>query len=972
MDTFTGRPGELRRLRAAAERARAGTGAVVLVRGAPGIGKTALVRRFLSGLRDFTVLTTTATPMTSEAAFDCLSRLLRPAVVPAQGRRTPGDAGAAASTPPPPAAPHTLRRLVDSPAAGPLALFVDDAQWADGPSLCALVEAAHEGGRLCVVLAARRTRSWDEETLRALHTGHPVATIDLTELDDGAAADLVAKTLGGTADRTLTRQLLRHSGRHPLYLSGLLGSPHAVNPPERSWTPTLPATVVQRQLRGLPLASAEALNALAVLGGSASVPTLGRVLGVPDHATALDPLVDEELITRTYGPVPTVAIRHSAFRDALYAALPSARRHLLHRAAAGAVDRRQSLTHRVATAGTLDRGLAADLLRVVEEEVAEGRLLPAARLLSSAAQLPCTDGHFSGHLLFGAVRLLFWAGADTEAAHHADAVAACGPCPWRDEALGLTEFASGRLNSARRLLDRAHQSLRTGHPGQSAVVLAEVAMVHAILGQGEAAASRAGQALSLLRRNETTATTADGARDGAANRAADATAAANTTRATPRADNPTDNRTDNRTDGHAEDRAAAPTPCGAPDIVVPPGTDRSAEALIAYGAALQHGAHSGLARLADLPEEADGIGEDDVACLTVRGILRLADGRTAAATTDLTMALVRGRTGGARLFGVGAALHLAMCRLLNGDWDRAIDGIEAALDDEQGRRFDMAALWSLRSVLEAFRGNEAAAEACLTQTQELATHLDFAGPLYNTAMARAMGARARGDHRGVVTALQSVAELSDHSERVRVVATGWLPFLAESLIVCGLADLARTALDALRAVTGAANPLPAVADAWLRGRLAEAAGDREDAARRYEEAVRALPPGRDIPLLRALVDTAYGRVAAGLGRTGLAEERFAAAEAVFTRLGARPFLTEFRAERRAALPAPGRVEELELLTPRERQVSHLVGLGHTNQEIADELTLSVKTVEYHLRSIFGKTGVHNRRELRRRIRAVDE
>ncbi|MFD8838599.1 helix-turn-helix domain-containing protein [Streptomyces griseofuscus] len=48
-------------------------------------------------------------------------------------------------------------------------------------------------------------------------------------------------------------------------------------------------------------------------------------------------------------------------------------------------------------------------------------------------------------------------------------------------------------------------------------------------------------------------------------------------------------------------------------------------------------------------------------------------------------------------------------------------------------------------------------------------------------------------------------------------------------------------------------------------------------------------------------------------------------------------------------------------------MARLVGLGCTNREIADELTLSVKTIEYHLRSVFVKLGMRSRRELRRRV-----
>jgi pimeloyl-ACP methyl ester carboxylesterase/DNA-binding CsgD family transcriptional regulator len=50
------------------------------------------------------------------------------------------------------------------------------------------------------------------------------------------------------------------------------------------------------------------------------------------------------------------------------------------------------------------------------------------------------------------------------------------------------------------------------------------------------------------------------------------------------------------------------------------------------------------------------------------------------------------------------------------------------------------------------------------------------------------------------------------------------------------------------------------------------------------------------------------------------------------------------------------------LTPRQLEVLHLVANGRTNREIADELVLSVRTVERHLEDAYGKLGARNRFE----------
>ena len=53
------------------------------------------------------------------------------------------------------------------------------------------------------------------------------------------------------------------------------------------------------------------------------------------------------------------------------------------------------------------------------------------------------------------------------------------------------------------------------------------------------------------------------------------------------------------------------------------------------------------------------------------------------------------------------------------------------------------------------------------------------------------------------------------------------------------------------------------------------------------------------------------------------------------------------------------------LTPREREVAGLVAQALSNREVARTLTLSERTVESHVRSILGKTGLTTRTELTR-------
>ena len=69
--------------------------------------------------------------------------------------------------------------------------------------------------------------------------------------------------------------------------------------------------------------------------------------------------------------------------------------------------------------------------------------------------------------------------------------------------------------------------------------------------------------------------------------------------------------------------------------------------------------------------------------------------------------------------------------------------------------------------------------------------------------------------------------------------------------------------------------------------------------------------------------------------------------------------TSLLAELGTAAPAPSP------LTPREREVVELVARGLSNREVADQLVLSERTVESHVRNMLTKTGLRSRTELTR-------
>ena len=90
--------------------------------------------------------------------------------------------------------------------------------------------------------------------------------------------------------------------------------------------------------------------------------------------------------------------------------------------------------------------------------------------------------------------------------------------------------------------------------------------------------------------------------------------------------------------------------------------------------------------------------------------------------------------------------------------------------------------------------------------------------------------------------------------------------------------------------------------------------------------------------------------------------RVSAGDAVFSpRLAG--FVLDAFADRPGAAPISD--PELDLLTPRERDVLRLLARGYAYKEIASELFISVKTVETHVSSVLRKTQMSNRYELSR-------
>ena len=242
--------------------------------------------------------------------------------------------------------------------------------------------------------------------------------------------------------------------------------------------------------------------------------------------------------------------------------------------------------------------------------------------------------------------------------------------------------------------------------------------------------------------------------------------------------------------------------------------------------------------------------------------------------------------------------------------------------------------------------------------------MDYGQERVYAGMARALVCQAAGDYLGMADALGAWQQDSALDGRSRVYAVLWRPLLAEGLVGSGQLDQAAAVLAQLRADSGRVSYLtPALA--WLEGWLAEQRGHPEQASQIYQRGQDDSNIGSPVYDARLLL--AHGRLLRRTGQRRLAVDRLRRASEVYQALRAAPFIARTEEELAACrLPgSPARKQSVLTLTSRETEVAHLVGKGLSNPEIAAELFVGRKAVEYHLGNIYAKCGLQGRQELRR-------
>ncbi len=303
-----------------------------------------------------------------------------------------------------------------------------------------------------------------------------------------------------------------------------------------------------------------------------------------------------------------------------------------------------------------------------------------------------------------------------------------------------------------------------------------------------------------------------------------------------------------------------------------------------------------------------------------------------------------------------------------GEWSRASSVCHELIESER-------AAWvaeGLLGAIQAFQGKHASARRLLTSSRAVASSVGHYNMVMDTTASLAHVAAAEGADDEATELCRSLLSRWEQSEDHHYAVWGlrWAAgFFARSGDRDGVHSCA-TALTRMAADGGHADALAALAQAI--GELAMLDGETATAAEQLSRAVE-LHGGLGIPFERAQVELRAGVAVADAVDREKGIDLICQSYRTAKKLGAQPLATE-AASAVAALGDSvaarlGRRSAAEIaeapLTRRELEVLGHVSVGRTNREIAQELFLSHRTVDMHVRNILRKL------ECRSRIEAVN-
>ncbi|HEX3979479.1 MAG TPA: AAA family ATPase [Solirubrobacteraceae bacterium] len=887
------------------EGARAGQSGLLVLRGDPGIGKTALLEYAIgsSSSSPMRVLRAGGVEAEMELPFAALHQLCAPLLDRLDGLPGPQrDALAKTFGLSVGAAPDrffvglaVLGLLSEAAEARPLLCVIDDAQWLDRASAQALAFVARRmlAEPVVILVATREPRD--------LLAGLPELVLE--GLGDADARALLASVIPGRLDERVADELLAETRGNPL---ALLELPRGLSTTQLAGGFGLPAALslsgrieesFQQRLEALP----EDTQRLLLVAAAEPTGDPGLLwhaierLGIT--AAALEPAESAGLIEID----GRVRFRHPLVRSAIYRAATADQRRRVHRALAEATDVRvdpdRRAWHLAEAAARPDEDVAAELQRAAGRAQARGGLAAAAAFLERAAMLTAEPQRHRERAL-AAAQAKYEAGAldDALALLSTTETGAAEDLRGRVALLrAQIVFASRRGSDAPPLLLRAARELES----------VDASLARATYLEAFSAALFAGRL----------------AHGGGVVEIAEAV----------RAGSP------------------SPQPARPSDRLMHGLTTRFTKGYSA-GAPLLKQALSAFRRDAVLPPEearwlwfacwaAADLWDDETWDLLSARQLELV--RAAGALTALPFALT-----------ARSAVHL-----VRGDVHAAasqVDEIQTVSEATGIATPPYGPLW-----LAGLRGDEAELSR-LTETavgEAIARGEGFA--VADAELVRAMLYNGLGRYEATLSVFGPDGERSyDINTPPRAVAE-----VIEAAVRCEERQLARRLLDGL-AEMAQASGTDWVVGVEARSRALVSEGDSADAL--YAEAIERLAHTR-VRLELARAHLLYGEWLRRERRRLDARTQLRTALEMFTAMGVEAFTARAEGELRATGARVGArtVATRAPLTTQETQVARLARDGLSNTEIGARLFISQHTVAYHLRKVFSKLGITSRSHLDR-------
>jgi DNA-binding CsgD family transcriptional regulator len=921
------RDAALLRLEGALEQARSANGALTVIEGPAGTGKTSLLDRvrdtaLAEGMRVFSA---TGNELERTFAFGVAIQLFaEPAWRSRDGRETLGGAAELAlpllegATPPPtndptPSFPlmHGLYwLLVDLAERSPVLIALDDTHWVDPLSLrfLAYLAARLEELPVALLLTVRAGEKLDREAgelLGGLRANPICETIAVEGLGAESTEELVRHSLPD-ADPALCGAFHEATGGNPFLLNELLSAALEEGTISREAVGTLRPdsvrTSILLRLGRLGDDARRIAGAVAILGPTATLPVAAQLAGL-DRARAVA-AIDALTAAHILAAAERLRFRHAIVREAVYADIPDAQRRHDHAAAARALQSSGASAEEVASqiieAEQIGEDWAVPTLRAAAATAAgRGDPSTAVALLRRALEEP-GDPDSALLLELGRAEVAL---ADPVGLSHLEEARDCAIDPLQRAmalaGLGQALYIAGDPKGAFEAVEAALAQVPPGHGGPP-----EAELLCYSMSSGRLLPELVDNAVDLLER-------------------------------------PRD------IEGAATPAEIARRAVRAFDFVMRGNRERVAEEL-AWMA--EHGEDPGLQRsLPTIVGAAQGLALWQLGRYRESEVIAdrmIEDARRRASPLDLAVCL-EGRIG---------------VNWGRGDVNACIADAETVLDlSQDGWGVATVATRSILAEMALERCDPAAAEVALAPTAAVEARLEGSHGWFWLPYARAQLAFHSGDWQ------EALARFLEAGERLLAIQAPspdympWRSLAARSAAQLGERDradelveeeleLARSngsrratgvALAAAGAIRGGDEGVELLREAveQLDGTEAELAPARARAELGFALRLARRPRDARLPLEEA-IDTARR-----LGALRLADRALDELHAA----GGRP--------RRAAISG------VESLTPSQRRVAEMAARGMSNREIAESLFITRRTVETHLTQVYGKLEIASREEL---------